>query len=154
MARVFLGLGSNRGDRSRNIKQALRLINEKVTVLKISSFIRTPPREGVRGGWFLNGALEGMTSLEPQPLLSFLQDIEEKLGRKTRHPAGDNRSIDLDILYYGRRILKQARLRIPHPRLRHRDFVLKPLTEIAPELADPECGKTIRELYHEGCRNN
>ncbi len=128
-------MGSNLGDRRKNIKKALFLLEkEGIKVNKLSSLFKNKPEEWVKGGYFLNGVLEAETELSPQELLLTLQKIEARLGRKREHKMKEARTIDLDILLYGNLNINQPNLIIPHPRWNKRDFVLKPLSEIAPQL--------------------
>ena len=134
MARCFLGLGSNLGDREKNIKRALKLLREaKIKILKKSSLIETAPMGGPKQGKFLNGVLEIETKLEPPRLLKTLKAIENKLGRRKTVRNGP-RIIDLDILLYEDKVIKSRQLTIPHPRMHGRSFVINPLKEIAPEI--------------------
>ncbi|HOK79765.1 MAG TPA: 2-amino-4-hydroxy-6-hydroxymethyldihydropteridine diphosphokinase [bacterium] len=149
MAEVFIALGSNLGDRKRNILNAVEKIKEKVKIIRISSIYRTQPQEGVAGKWFLNGVLNGQTHLSPEQLLRFLQSIEENMGRPKNHKKNLARTIDLDILFYDNCIIKKRHLRIPHPGISTRDFVLKGLLEIAPDLEHPETKTTIRQMWKE-----
>jgi 2-amino-4-hydroxy-6-hydroxymethyldihydropteridine pyrophosphokinase len=135
MAKGFIGVGSNLEDRVNNIQNAIKLLKkEKIRILKQSTFIETKPVGGPKQGKFLNGVLEIETKLEPIKLLKTLKAIEKKLGRKRTVKNGP-RIIDLDILLYEDKIIKSAKLTIPHPRMHERNFVIKPLKEIAPEIA-------------------
>lgn len=145
MAEVLIGIGSNLGNRENNIKAALDLIGEKCKILKISSTYETEPVGYKAQGLFLNCAIQIETGLEPEELLGFLQSIEKKLGR-TKAIKNGPRTIDLDILFYGSRIIKEANLVIPHPRLHERLFVLAPLSEICPDFVHPESKKSIGEI--------
>lgn len=132
MAICYLGIGSNLGDRSKNIKLAVKEINalKSTKVIKQSKIIETEPIGGPAGqGKFLNAALKIKTGLSPPMLLKKLKDIEKELGRKETVRNGP-RTIDLDILFYGDKIIKKKNLVVPHPRMFKRDFVLKPLSEI------------------------
>ncbi len=149
MERIFIGIGSNLGNRKMNILKALKLMEKEIKIDKISSFIETEPEEGVKGGEFLNGVISGRTSLTPENLLAFLKEIEVKIGRPSNHPRRDARLIDLDIIFYGNKIIKKRNLKIPHPRLRKRIFVLKPFVEIEPDFTDPVTGKKMILLYKE-----
>jgi len=128
----YLGVGSNLGNRKLNIKQALRMINllGKTKVLKKSRLIPTIPVGGPLGQpKFLNAALKIKTGLSPLKLLEELKNIERELGRKKGARNGP-RTIDLDILLYGDKVIKGKKLIIPHPRLFARDFVVKPLAQV------------------------
>jgi len=134
MAKCFLGIGSNLGDRRKNIKQALKLLREaKIKILKKSRIIETAPVGGPKQGKFLNAVLEIETKSEPPKLLKTLKAIENKLGRQKTVRNGP-RIIDLDILLYEDKVIKSRQLTIPHPRMHERSFVINPLKEIAPEI--------------------
>ena len=148
MTTVYLGLGSNLGDRRRNLEAAIDALraHPQITVSATSSFLETDPVGGPPGqGKFLNAAAGIETDLEPAALLKTLKAIERDLGRKPG-PRWGPREIDLDILLYGEEVLETAALVIPHPRLRERRFVLAPLAEIAPAAHDPVTGLSVRDL--------
>jgi 2-amino-4-hydroxy-6-hydroxymethyldihydropteridine diphosphokinase len=129
---AYIGLGSNLGDREKNIKSAVGLLKKtkEIKVNKVSSLYETEPRGYKEQGKFLNGALELETSLSPSELLRVLQGIEGKLGRRRVIKWGP-RTIDLDILLYDDLEINEKNLKIPHPQMLRRDFVLIPLKEIA-----------------------
>ena len=149
-ALVYLGLGSNLGDRSRNLAEARRQIEALGTLGKQSSVYETPPW-GVElpQGDFLNQVIELHTDLDAVQLLLTLQQIESDLGRG-KHSHGEPRTIDIDILLYGdaevATVGPDYTLFIPHPRMTERAFVLVPLLEIAPRLVHPALGVSFREL--------
>ena len=148
MTTVYLGLGSNLGDRRRNLEAAIEALraHPQITVSAVSSFLETEPVGGPPGqGEFLNAAAEIETDLAPEALLEELKRIERALGRKPG-PRWGPRQMDLDILLYGETILETDSLVIPHPRLRERRFVLAPLAEIAPDARDPVTGLSVRDL--------
>ena len=142
MVEVYLGLGSNLGDRAKNIARALELLGERGRVVAVSSLYETDP-VGLAGPLFLNAVGLYQTELGPQELLSFIKGIEARLGRK---PVLPPRPIDIDILIYGELAIKSESLTIPHPRLAERAFVLVPLAELAPELVVPGRGKKVSQL--------
>ncbi|MCM8767631.1 MAG: 2-amino-4-hydroxy-6-hydroxymethyldihydropteridine diphosphokinase [Candidatus Omnitrophica bacterium] len=146
MKRVYIAIGSNKGDRVKNIKIGLKEIEKLLKIKKISSFFENPP-VNAKGGFFLNGAIEGETNLSPEQLLEKLKDIEKKIGRKFPHKKGDAREIDFDIIFYEKRRIKTKKITIPHPKYRKRIFVLKPLSEINPDFVDPETKKKIKDIY-------
>jgi len=128
----YVGLGSNLGNRRQNIMLAIKRIGslENTKVARISRFIETSPVGGPAGqGKFLNAAARVATSIPPLRFLKELKKIESDLGRRKTVRNGP-RVIDLDILFYGRRVVNTKLLTIPHPRMFMRDFVLKPLSEI------------------------
>lgn len=146
---AYLALGSNLGDRQTNLWQALgRLASHPQLRLKrVSSFYETRPVGNQQQGNFLNAVAEVETRLQPLELLSFLQEVEAGLGRQRDERWGP-RTIDLDILLYGRERIALPQLIIPHPNLYERDFVIAPLAEIAPHLVHPD-GRTSAEIWAE-----
>ena len=145
MNRIYLALGSNVGDKKKNIQQAITLLRKKVSNIKIASFYETKAVGYTEQDNFINTAIEGNTALTPEELLVFIKDVEKKVGRIKRFLNGP-REIDIDILFYNNHLLKKDDLQIPHPRLHERDFVLKPLTDLDPMLYHPICKKTVSEL--------
>jgi 2-amino-4-hydroxy-6-hydroxymethyldihydropteridine diphosphokinase len=141
MATVYLGLGSNLGNRARNIYRALRLLGSRVRLDKISSLYETEPVGLTEQPWFLNLVCCGETDLSPEALLNLAKTIERQMGRKQGVRFGP-RLIDIDILLYDDLVLSTPQLQIPHPRLHERAFVLIPLSEVAPGLIHPvlNCG--------------
>ena len=149
MTEILIGIGTNLGDREKNIKTALGLISEKVAIKKVSEFFRNPPAEGVEGGFFINCALAGETPFDPEELLCFLQSVEERMGREKTHIRNKARIIDLDLLFYGDLVTEKPGMHIPHPGLHKRDFVLKCLSEIAPQKIHPSIGRSVTALWEE-----
>ena len=148
MPTVYLGLGSNLGNRRANIDAALAALraNPAIRVLAVSTLLDTAPVGGPPGqGPYLNGAAALETDLAPAALLAELKRIEHTLGRR-EGPRWGPRPIDLDILLYGDEVLDTPELAIPHPRLGERRFVLEPLAEIAPEVRVPGVRLTVGEL--------
>lgn len=146
--RAYVALGSNLGDRERNIREALRLLDQTngTDVTKVSSMLDNPAVGGPEGSpRFLNAAAEVKTSLGPHELLDRLLAIEQQLGR-TREIRWEPRIIDLDLLLYGDQVIRTPTLTVPHPLLHERPFVLGPLAEIAPDVVHPVQGRRIREL--------
>jgi len=132
MVICYLGIGSNLGDRRKTIKSAVKEINalEGTKVIKSAKIIETAPIGGpVCQGRYLNSALKIRTNLTPFTLLKKLQQIEKKLGRKKTVRFGP-RAIDLDILFYGNKIINRKNLKVPHPKIFEREFVIKPLSQI------------------------
>jgi len=138
MARAFIGLGSNLGDREETLRKAISRLQETpgLRVLRISSLRETDPEGFSDQPRFLNGVAELETDLDPRSLLQILLSIEQTLGRvRPPHlPPGGPRTIDLDLLLYDRLTLNEPDLILPHPRMLQREFVLTPLAELAPEL--------------------
>jgi len=145
MIRVFLGIGTNLGDRERNLQAALAILSQKMVILKESSIYQTAPWGYLDQPAFLNQVIEAQTDLSPLNLLGFLKDTEKALGRQANFRYGP-RLIDLDILFYGNRVIQTPRLQIPHPRIAQRAFVLAPLAEIAPDFVHPQNRQTVTQL--------
>ncbi len=151
MSTVYLSLGSNLGDREKNIARAITMLRDRgVRVKRQSSLYETEPIDVQEGGWFLNGAVEVETELAPAELMNVLLEIERALGRQRKPAAAagpkESRTIDLDILLYGSNTVRQQGVEIPHPRMADRKFVLVPLAEIAPRVAHPVLKKSMAEL--------
>lgn len=142
---VYLGLGSNMGDRQANLCRALELLSSRVRLEKLSPVYDTAPMGNNNQPRFLNMVCCGSTSLAPSSLLSFVKTIEKKMERKPG-PPNSPRPIDIDILCYGDSIIESPALAIPHPHMAERSFVLAPLADIAPGLRHPVNGKTVRQL--------
>jgi 2-amino-4-hydroxy-6-hydroxymethyldihydropteridine diphosphokinase len=146
MSIVYIGIGSNLGDRKANCMRAIELLAGKgIVVRKESSLYETDPWGDKNQPKFLNMAIEIETELKPRDLLGILADIEKELGRKKSHKWGP-RIIDLDILLYNSITIDQDDLKIPHPLMHKRDFVLKPLYEIAPDVKHPVLNLSTGEL--------
>lgn len=148
METIYLGLGSNLGDRVGNIHQALDLLSAQMKIKEISSIYETEPVGYSDQDWFLNLVLKGATGLDPIEMLTFTKSIESQLGRKESFRNAP-RPIDIDILFFGDRIISLKEITIPHTGIVERGFVLIPLTEIAPEFVHPQNGKTVRDLLSE-----
>ena len=142
---IYLGLGSNLGDRMGNLTSAVWRLSRKMIIKKLSSIYDTQPVGYREQPLFLNAVISALTKLDPTELLSFVKMIENDLGRKPSFPNAP-RPIDIDILFYGDRIIQTAELIIPHPRIEERAFVLVPLAEIAPELVHPVTHKKVEDL--------
>ena len=143
--RVFIALGTNLGDRQANLRLARSSLSPEIRIQACSSIYQTPPWGYEEQPEFLNQVLEVRTALEPLPLLDALKAFEAQMGRLKTFRYGP-RLIDLDILFYGQRIIETERLTLPHPRLHERAFVLVPLHEIAPDFVHPVFDETITTL--------
>lgn len=146
MAIVYLGIGSNLGRREENCLKALKAIEEKGMKVKKQSLLYETEPWGVREQPdFINMAIEVETDLPPDKLLQIVKEIEKEMGRTETYKWGP-RIIDIDILLYDDLIYETSDLKIPHPFMHERDFVLRPLSEIAPDKVHPVLNKTISEL--------
>lgn len=134
MALVYLGLGSNIGDRQKNIEQAISFLKSRVVVEKVSTLIETDPIGGPPQGRYLNAVLKVMATVSPKKLLKVTQEIEQRMGRLRTSVKNAPRIIDIDILLYDDLKLNDTELTIPHPRMLTRPFVMGPLNELAPDL--------------------
>ncbi len=152
LERVYIGLGSNLGPRRDLLRASLEALRELMCVEQVSPLYETAPVGPVEQPPFLNAVLAGSRAPEPQILLRAMLDIERRLGRRRDGPRFGPRRIDLDLLLYGQRQLDLPAgpdgpaLRLPHPRLHQRGFVLRPLADIAPQLRHPRLGPSMAEL--------
>lgn len=147
---VFIGFGSNRGDRVDFCDRAVTLIGllPNSRLLAVSSLYETEPVDdaGAPGdGWFLNGVVQIETDITPQSLHTVCREIEKALGRDPEHRTGP-RTMDLDILFYRDWVIQEAGLTVPHPRLHLRRFVLEPLAELEPDFLHPVLKQTVSAL--------
>ncbi len=141
---VYLGLGSNLGNRQANLDRALEFLSQRLRMGKISSIYDTEPLGESNQPRFLNLVCQAFTHLQPAGLLALAKGIERKLGRVSK--SGKPRTIDIDILLFGDQVIETPELVIPHPKMTERAFVLIPLDEIAPDIMHPVAGKTVKEL--------
>lgn len=151
MALIYLGLGSNLGDKEANLLQAIEQIKKQIgPIVARSVFFVSEPWGFDSGNSFLNACVAAETTKSPSGCLSLLKGIEKALGRPEKvSGVYKDRVIDLDILFYDNLVMDDATLIIPHPLLHKRNFVLEPLVEIAPDLVHPVYGKTIKKLISE-----
>ena len=144
---VFLGLGSNLGDRQNNLNLAIDFLKERIKIEKASPVYDTAPVGNINQPRFLNMVLQISTRLPANTLLFMVKGIEAKLGRV---PIDTPRPIDIDILFYDDQVINTPpQLIIPHPRLAERAFVLMPLADIAPDFIHPVSKKTVRQMLSE-----
>lgn len=150
MARVFIGIGSNVGDRHAHLALTRRALGAlpDTRVVGFSEAYETEPVGPVEQGKFLNAAAEIETSLSPQQLLTQLHAIEQQAGRppEQHRVKWGPRPLDLDILWYDGQVIRTGSLEVPHPRMHERWFVLKPLADLDPNLLHPQLGKTVGQL--------
>lgn len=143
---IFIGLGTNLGERKQNLRTAIASLERAgVRVRAVSALYETAPWGVTDQPDFLNLCLAVRTEREPRALLALLKQIEEEMGREPAARWGP-RLIDLDLLFYGKRVLAEEGLAVPHPRLAERAFVLAPLADIAPDWQHPQSGKRMRQL--------
>ncbi len=148
MRRVFIGVGSNEGDRLEQISKAVKSLGalDDVHVVQMAPIIETEPVGGPPQGPYLNTVVELETTVEPRALLSALQAIERQLGRVPSSQRWAPRPIDLDLLLYGDHVVRDSTLTIPHPRMHERRFVLEPLAQLAPDVLHPVLHQTVGQL--------
>lgn len=146
--RAFIGIGSNLGDRKANFLEAVEKIAEisDLRIVKQSSLYESEPHGNART-WFVNAVIEVETELPADQLLKRLKAIEAAMGRKrVKGKRYGSRIIDLDILFFNNEVVEKRTLKVPHPRLQDRRFVLAPLSELAPQLVHPKLNVTVSEL--------
>ncbi|MDE5721753.1 MAG: 2-amino-4-hydroxy-6-hydroxymethyldihydropteridine diphosphokinase [Clostridia bacterium] len=144
---AYLSLGSSEGDKKAYLDAAIEKLNNTrgVNVEKISSYIETAPVGGVAKNTFLNCAVQISTVLQPRQLLNEINRIESECGRK-RTVRWADRTLDIDVIFFGSRVIREQDLIIPHPRYLERPFVLQPLKSIAPEFFCPDVNKYLKDL--------
>lgn len=146
--RAFIGIGSNLGDRKANFLEAINHIGElsETRIVKQSSLYESEPHGNAKT-WFVNAVIEVETDLPADQLLKRLKAIETAMGRKrVKGKRYGSRIIDLDIIFFNNEVVEKRTLKIPHPRLQNRRFVLAPLSELAPHLVHPKLNVTVSEL--------
>lgn len=149
MVKAFIGLGSNLGDRKKNIENSIGLLTlmEGIDLLKQASYYETEPVGPVQP-WFINSAIKIESSLSPEGILTKCKEVEAKIGRVDSLKRGP-RLVDLDLLMVEDQILEKEKLTLPHPQLAQRRFVLLPLLEIEPNLVHPKRKVPLKELLTE-----
>ncbi len=146
MHKVLIAFGGNIGNVKNNFEIAFQNIKQFGNIIKISKYYTTKPVGNINQPDFTNGALYFETQLSPQQLLEKFLEIEKQAGR-TRVQKNEPRTLDLDIIFYDDKIIDEPNLKIPHPRVYERKFVLEPLNEIAPNFICPKTHKQISELF-------
>lgn len=149
---IYLALGSNLGNKQKNIEQALDKIEERIgSITSLSAFYLTAPLGFESENIFVNCVCEVVTYIDTQRLFAITQDIEKEMGRAHKSKEGQyaDRIIDIDLILAGDQVIDTAELTVPHPRFHTRSFVLDPLYEIAPDFIHPLLEKSIRELREE-----
>ena len=146
MTVAYIGIGSNVGDRVENLRQALEHLDGIMSLERLSATYETAPRYVLDQPPFLNMAVGGDTPLEPLLLLEQLKKIEIDIGRVPTEERYGPRAIDLDILFYGSDVVNEPGLSIPHPLMAEREFVLRPLADIAPNFRHPVMGRSVAEI--------
>ena len=146
MTVAYIGIGSNVGDRVENLRQALKHLDGIMSLERLSATYETAPRYVIDQPPFLNMAVGGDTPLEPLLLLEQLKKFEIDIGRVPTEERYGPRAIDLDILFYGSDVVNEPGLSIPHPLMAEREFVLRPLADIAPNFRHPVMGRSVAEI--------
>ncbi|MCX7720202.1 MAG: 2-amino-4-hydroxy-6-hydroxymethyldihydropteridine diphosphokinase [Dictyoglomus thermophilum] len=147
MHKAFIAIGSNLGDRMKNIEVALKKMEDYgLRIIKKSSIIETEPYGFKEQGKFLNGVILIETDLDPFELLNLLLNIEKEMGRERKMRWGP-RNIDLDIIFYDNLVINTDNLKIPHPDAHNRTFVMGPLSEIDPDFVHPVLNKKVKDIY-------
>ena len=150
MARAYVGLGANLGDRERTLRIAVERLDDVdgIRVHAVSSLTETEPVGVVEQPHFLNGVVALDTELPPRALLEAMLEVERELGRVRDGERWGPRTVDLDLLVYGDLVIDEPGLRVPHPRLQERRFALEPLAQLAPDLVIPGLGSVSALLDH------
>ncbi|TWV08272.1 2-amino-4-hydroxy-6-hydroxymethyldihydropteridine diphosphokinase [Bacteroidaceae bacterium HV4-6-C5C] len=151
MADIYFSLGTNLGDKEQNLCQAINHIQKQIgKVISQSAFYSTPPWGFTSNNTFLNAAILVNSSFSPFEILENLKRIEYKMGRihKSENGVYSDRVIDIDLLLYNDLILDTPTLKLPHPLLHQRKFVMEPLVEIAPEIIHPILKRTMKDIYY------
>jgi 2-amino-4-hydroxy-6-hydroxymethyldihydropteridine diphosphokinase len=148
---AYISTGSNMGEKQDNCRNALFALDQTdtVTVESISRFYLTEPMEYLDQPWFVNAAAKIRTSLAPVDLLAMLKTFEIKFGREDSGIRFGPRPLDFDIIFFNDRIIDTEQLIVPHPRMHNREFVLRPINDLAPDLIHPVFNKSIRHLLDE-----
>ena len=146
--KVALGLGSNLGDRAAVLGAVITELSGRIRPLAVSSLFQSAPVGFLEQPDFLNCVFCGETDLSPRQLLELCREVEDSFGRVRSFPNAP-RTVDIDILLFGSRVVSEPGLVVPHPRMRSRAFVLVPLAEVAPDWMDPGTSGTVQQLLNE-----
>lgn len=149
---VYFSLGTNLGDKEQNLRLAVQHIEERIgKIVSLSAFYATAPWGFDSDNAFLNAAVCAETSLPPLEILFITQSVEQEMGRTHKSVNGvySDRVIDVDLLLYDDFILDTPTLKLPHPLMQERRFVMEPLAEIAPDVIHPVLGKTLGDIYRD-----
>ena len=146
MVRAFIGIGSNTGDRKKNITRAFKVLENNFEVKNRSGVYEAEPIGYIYDDWFYNAIVEIETDKDPELLLKTLHSIEDQFGRIR---SMNKITLDLDLLFYGNQIVERFDLQVPHIKIPNRKFVLKPMAEIAPDYVHPITNKTIKDMLKE-----
>lgn len=152
MHRIFFSLGSNLGDKQRNMERAYTEMEKRIgSIVSRSAFYVTEPEGFESGNEFLNSVCEVSSSKDVYAVMEQIREIEEKMGRTKKNPSAgyEDRIIDIDILLFDDRIIEEAGMIVPHPRFHLRDFVLTPFSEISPHTVHPVLNKSVLQLKNE-----
>ncbi len=152
MAIVYLSLGSNKGDRIGYVQQAASLLgaDEKISIVRTSAFYETEPWNINTQTWFVNAVVEAKTSYTPNDLLEVCQRIEKQLGRESKTNTNyEDRTIDIDILFYNKDVIQENNLTIPHKYMHLRAFTLVPMMELNADFIHPVLHKSIAEMHND-----
>lgn len=146
--KAYLGLGSNLGNRMQNMEVAVKFLSSdrNISISRLSRIRETKPYGKLDQADFLNQVIEIETKLSATELLTACQKVEDQLKRERLEKWGP-RTIDIDILFYGNEIIEQEALRIPHPDLENRSFVMEPLNELSPDFVHPVLKKSVNQIY-------
>jgi 2-amino-4-hydroxy-6-hydroxymethyldihydropteridine diphosphokinase len=147
---AYIGIGSNMGKSQGNCREAIETIGalDECSIISVSGFYLTEPVGVEAQDWYVNSVVSMSTAMPAQDLLKTLLQVEKDMGRVRIEKWGP-RIIDLDLLLYGDELLDDEGIKVPHPLMHLRKFVMAPMTELAPELIHPALGKTMAELYGE-----
>jgi len=151
MSIIYISTGSNLGDKLSNCKNGLSALDRhrRIQITGISSFYHSEPMDYFDQDWFVNTVIQLETMLAPGALLKILKAVEVETGRTENHIRFGPRTLDFDIIFYDSLIIETEDLIVPHPRMHLREFVLRPMCDLSPDLLHPVLGKSMNQLLHE-----